>query len=35
MMSFPQVLVGDTLVGGFAELQTAVEDGRLQQLLSA
>ena len=27
MMSFPQVLVGDTLVGGFAELQTAVEAG--------
>ena len=35
MMSFPQVLVGDTLLGGFAELQAAAEDGRLQQLLSA
>ena len=34
MMSLPQVLVGDTLLGGFAELQSAVEDGRLQQLLS-
>ena len=35
MMSFPQVLVGDTLLGGFAELQAAAEDGRLQELLAA
>jgi hypothetical protein len=35
MMSFPQVLVGDTLLGGFADLRAAAEDGRLQQLLSA
>jgi glutaredoxin 3 len=35
MMSFPQVLVGDRLVGGFAELQAAAEDGRLEQLLAA
>jgi glutaredoxin 3 len=35
MMSFPQVLVGDRLVGGFAELQAAAEDGRLDQLLAA
>ena len=35
MMSFPQVLVGDTLLGGFAELEAAAEDGRLQQLLVA
>jgi len=35
MMSFPQVLVGDRLIGGFAELQAAAEDGRLQRLLSA
>jgi len=33
MMSFPQVLVGDQLIGGFAELQAAAEDGRLEKLL--
>jgi glutaredoxin 3 len=33
MMSFPQVLVGDELVGGYAELQTAADDGRLEELL--
>jgi glutaredoxin 3 len=35
MMSFPQVLVGDRLLGGFAELQQAVDDGRLDELLTA
>jgi glutaredoxin 3 len=35
MMSFPQVLVGDELLGGFAELQAAAEDGRLDELLAA
>jgi glutaredoxin 3 len=35
MMSFPQVLVGDTLLGGFAELHAAAEDGRLTKLLAA
>jgi len=35
MMSFPQVLVGDELVGGFAELHAAAEDGRLDELLRA
>lgn len=35
MMSFPQVLVGDRLIGGFAELQAAAEDGRLDELLAA
>jgi glutaredoxin 3 len=35
MMSFPQVLVGDRLVGGFAELQAAHDDGRLDELLAA
>lgn len=35
MMSFPQVLIGDRLVGGFAELQAAAQDGRLEQLLAA
>jgi glutaredoxin 3 len=34
MMSFPQVLVGDTLLGGYAELQRAAEEGRLDELLS-
>jgi glutaredoxin 3 len=35
MMSFPQVLVGDRLIGGFAELHAAAEDGRLDELLAA
>jgi glutaredoxin 3 len=35
MMSFPQVLIGDRLVGGFAELHAAAEDGRLDELLAA
>lgn len=35
MMSFPQVLVGDELVGGFQETVAADRSGRLQQLLSA
>ena len=29
MMSFPQVLVDGKLLGGFAELQAAADDGRL------
>jgi glutaredoxin 3 len=35
MMTFPQVLVEDRLVGGFSETQSAVESGRLQELLAA
>jgi len=35
MMTFPQVLVGERLIGGFSELSRAVEDGRLQELLEA
>jgi len=35
MMSFPQVLVGDTLLGGFAELQAAADSGTLEDLLAA
>jgi glutaredoxin 3 len=35
MMSFPQVLVDDHLLGGYAELQQAAEDGRLDELLAA
>ncbi|HEX4564174.1 MAG TPA: glutaredoxin domain-containing protein [Solirubrobacteraceae bacterium] len=34
MMSFPQVLVDDVLIGGFAELQSAADDGRLDELLA-
>jgi glutaredoxin 3 len=35
MMSFPQVLVDDRLVGGFAETHAAIENGRLDELLAA
>ncbi len=35
MMTFPQVLVGERLVGGFRELAEAAEDGRLDELLAA
>jgi glutaredoxin 3 len=34
MMSFPQVLIDGTLLGGFAETQAAVESGRLDELTS-
>jgi glutaredoxin 3 len=34
MMTFPQVLIDGTLLGGFSETQTAAEDGRLDHLLS-
>jgi len=35
MMSFPQVIVDGVLLGGFAELQAAVDSGRLDELLAA
>lgn len=35
MMTFPQVLVDGELLGGFAEVQAAVEDGRLDDLSAA
>jgi glutaredoxin 3 len=35
MRTFPQVVVGDQLVGSFNETQAAVESGRLQELLAA
>ena len=35
MMSFPQVLVDGELLGGFAELQAAADDGRLDELASS
>jgi glutaredoxin 3 len=31
MMSFPQVIVGDEVLGGYAETLTAVESGRLDE----
>lgn len=34
MMTFPQVFVGDELVGGFDDLQAADADGRLAELTS-
>ena len=34
MMTFPQVFVGDELVGGFDDLQAADADGRLAELIS-
>jgi glutaredoxin 3 len=33
MMTFPQVVVGDELLGGFAEVQAAADSGRLDELL--
>ncbi|HVR05357.1 MAG TPA: glutaredoxin domain-containing protein [Solirubrobacteraceae bacterium] len=35
MMTFPQVLVEDRLIGGFVETQAAVRDGSLDELLAA
>ncbi len=32
MMTFPQVVVDGELLGGFTELQAAVESGRLDEL---
>jgi glutaredoxin 3 len=35
MMSFPQVLINDELVGGFQETLAADQSGRLAELLKA
>jgi len=35
MMTFPQVLVGEQLLGGFSETLTALQSGRLDELLVA
>lgn len=35
MMTFPQVLIDGELLGGYAEVQTAIESGRLDELLAA
>jgi glutaredoxin 3 len=34
MMTFPQVLVDDKLLGGFSEVQAAIESGRLDEMLA-
>jgi glutaredoxin 3 len=35
MMTFPQVVIGDALIGGFTELLAADRSGRLGELLAA
>lgn len=35
MMTFPQVIVGEELIGGFNETQAADKSGRLQELIAA
>jgi glutaredoxin 3 len=35
MMSFPQVLVGERVVGGYSEVQKAADNGQLDELLAA
>jgi glutaredoxin 3 len=35
MMTFPQVLVDGELLGGFAEVQAAADNGRLDELLAS
>jgi glutaredoxin 3 len=35
MMTFPQVVIGDEVVGGFTELAAADRSGRLAELIAA
>jgi glutaredoxin 3 len=35
MMTFPQVIIGDELVGGFTELLSAERSGRLAELVAS
>ncbi len=35
MMSFPQVLVGERVVGGYSDVQKAADNGELDELLAA
>jgi glutaredoxin 3 len=35
MMTFPQIIIGDEIVGGFTELLAADQSGRLAQLVAA
>jgi glutaredoxin-related protein len=34
-MTFPQIIVGEELVGGYTEVVAAANSGRLDQLLAA
>jgi glutaredoxin 3 len=34
MMTFPQVIIGDQIVGGFTELVSADQSGRLAELVA-
>jgi len=35
MFTFPQILIGEQLIGGFTELLVADREGRLSELLAA
>ena len=35
LMTFPQVLIGDEVIGGYTETVAAAESGRLDDLLAA
>jgi glutaredoxin 3 len=35
MMTFPQVIIGDALLGGYTDVQAAADSGRLSDLLAA
>jgi glutaredoxin 3 len=35
MMTFPQVLIGDRLIGGYNEVKRAADSGELDELLAA
>jgi glutaredoxin 3 len=35
MMSFPQVLVGERVLGGYSDVQKAADNGELDELLAA
>jgi glutaredoxin 3 len=35
MFTFPQIVIGETTIGGFAELLAADREGRLSELLAA
>jgi glutaredoxin 3 len=35
MLSFPQVVIGDEVIGGFRETYEADRSGRLRELLAA
>lgn len=35
MMTFPQVLIGDAVIGGFTETSAAAKNGELDRMLAA